>query len=359
MTNEQLLDIIGEADGAYVLGARKYRDGIVKTEGKRIAYRKIWLIAAIIALCLLLVGCTVAYVGGYLPDNWFEFFFSGRDETQALEVISPEQQELLEQGLVNVGQSVTSNGYTVTMDYAITDGYNAYLKFRVDAPEGEMLAGYTYRFGEVPIEILGDHRSGGQVSVSSAGWQQLEDNDAEDGSIVLLLELSDSNPEESTAKMTEGTEYTIVLNTLQKTTYSGEIVKTVVAEGEWEFTFSFDDSGSMDGKLDVLTVPVRCTAHRWLWRWYVKTSVKVTSFELRAMTATLTYEEPWYGYGTGIYLDTIYVVLDNGTRIPAIRSSGSNDMRGIIEEIYRFNMPISFADVDYVAFPGGEKVYIP
>lgn len=62
MTNQELLDVIGDAKDAYILEAQKYRDGLVEPKSSRVVFRKVWLIAAIIAISLLLVGCTVAYV---------------------------------------------------------------------------------------------------------------------------------------------------------------------------------------------------------------------------------------------------------------------------------------------------------
>lgn len=59
MTNHDVLDMIGDARGTYILEAQRYRES--RPRRKPISFRKTWLIAAIIALMLLLVGC-VAYV---------------------------------------------------------------------------------------------------------------------------------------------------------------------------------------------------------------------------------------------------------------------------------------------------------
>lgn len=59
MTNHDLLDILGEVKGAYILQAQQHRQPKPKT--KRPSLKCTWLIAAIIALMLLLAGC-VAYV---------------------------------------------------------------------------------------------------------------------------------------------------------------------------------------------------------------------------------------------------------------------------------------------------------
>lgn len=47
---------------SYVISAEEFRQGKQKTQVKRLSTRKMWLIAAVIALMLLLVGCAVVYV---------------------------------------------------------------------------------------------------------------------------------------------------------------------------------------------------------------------------------------------------------------------------------------------------------
>jgi len=54
----EILDMIGDAKGTYLWETQKYRDG---TAGAK-PLPRLWLVAAVIGLMLLLVGCTVAYV---------------------------------------------------------------------------------------------------------------------------------------------------------------------------------------------------------------------------------------------------------------------------------------------------------
>ena len=61
MNSNDLLDIVGEAKGPYVLDAVNTRNG-VQPQTKRLSLNRGFLIAAIIAMMLLLVGCTIAYV---------------------------------------------------------------------------------------------------------------------------------------------------------------------------------------------------------------------------------------------------------------------------------------------------------
>ena len=52
----------GSVKDSYVIAAEEFRQGKQKAQIKQLSMRKAWLIAAVIALMLLLVGCAVVYV---------------------------------------------------------------------------------------------------------------------------------------------------------------------------------------------------------------------------------------------------------------------------------------------------------
>lgn len=57
-----LLVGFGSVKDSFVIGAEEFRQGKQKAQIKRLPGQKVWLIAAVIALMLLLVGCAVVYV---------------------------------------------------------------------------------------------------------------------------------------------------------------------------------------------------------------------------------------------------------------------------------------------------------
>ena len=57
-----LLVGFGSVKDSFVIGAEEFRQGKPKAQIKRLPGQKVWLIAAVIALMLLLVGCAVVYV---------------------------------------------------------------------------------------------------------------------------------------------------------------------------------------------------------------------------------------------------------------------------------------------------------
>ena len=62
MNAHDILDMIGDTKGTYVWDAQQVRSGNIEPSSKKLISKKLWLIAAIIALILLLVGCAIVYV---------------------------------------------------------------------------------------------------------------------------------------------------------------------------------------------------------------------------------------------------------------------------------------------------------
>ena len=120
MKTMDLLVGFGSVKDSYVIGAEEFRQGKHKAQLKRLSTRKMWLIAAVIALTLLLVGCAVAYANG-----WFQQIFSARSETP----LSSEQIQYIQNNEQIVGQSQTKNDWTVDLKSTICDGRTGYLVF--------------------------------------------------------------------------------------------------------------------------------------------------------------------------------------------------------------------------------------
>lgn len=62
MNANDMLDVIGDAKGTYVWDAQQVRTGETDTRVRKLPAKKMWLIAAIVALLLVLAGCTVVYL---------------------------------------------------------------------------------------------------------------------------------------------------------------------------------------------------------------------------------------------------------------------------------------------------------
>lgn len=119
MTELELLELLGSVKDSYVADAR--------TPVQKVrTLRRPLLIAALITLALLLVGCTVAYVNG-----WFTDFFAARSE----DPLSPEQIEYIQENEQIIAQTQVKGEWTIELKSAIQDGKTAYVIFGVTAPE--------------------------------------------------------------------------------------------------------------------------------------------------------------------------------------------------------------------------------
>ena len=78
MNANQLLDSIEDAKGKYIWEAQQHRCGEIPPK-KRLTLRKTLLIAAVIALMMLLVGCAVVYVFHLQDLKIGEFSFTEQE----------------------------------------------------------------------------------------------------------------------------------------------------------------------------------------------------------------------------------------------------------------------------------------
>ena len=104
-------------------------------QGTRLPAKRISLMAAIIALTLLLVGCAVAYANG-----WLQMVFTSRSE----QPLSDEQIEYIQNNEQPMEQAQTMDDWTIDLKSTISDGQTSYLVFRITAPETMDLEQYLH-----------------------------------------------------------------------------------------------------------------------------------------------------------------------------------------------------------------------
>lgn len=331
-----------------------------KSKSGRSIGTRLLVAAAIIAMLAITAYAAEETI---TPGMWFYDFFADREGENAAEIITDNQRELIADGLVNVNQSVTCDGYTITLESAITDGYKAYLKFVIEAPEGTVLDGDRYGFGDYP-QIFMDtgektDENDESISAGTCSMKTLDDGDPTDNKASLLMEMELSTAKSSDYSYFSKAEYSFELNAIvEYRRLEEDSIDETIAEGSWEFTFSYGDRGFMGAETEILAEPIKCTGERMFRDYKFDVTVKVTSFRLRALTAELIYEKPLTGYWEGIDLDDgPYVVMKDGSKIEAHFSMGTY-MGEEWKNLYDFPVPVSIEDVDYVEFPGGAMVYV-
>lgn len=346
-----LITGLNEIQDSLITDAETFRSQLRHTP--RLSGRKLWLAAAVIALLLLLVGCAVVYVvsnADWYANRWYTKFFSGEPSTAAVEDLTESQQEIWEHGLVRIDQSVTCNGYTITLESGISDGYRMLVKSRIDAPEGIILDADNY-FMRFTTDMQLPNVPNGNLALGSYGSEPLPDDNPNDGTISQLLEFILQPSKGSDFSMTDGTMWTITFQSIQTEDSSGENFKLkTICEGTWEFNITFSDDLLVTQSFELLDNPVRCSAVRSLGSSRFPLKVKVTSFELRALSAAVRYNKPLTGFWDNVQLNPIYLVMKDGTRIEAHFKTFIN--RGDHAEcLYLFDRPVSAEDVAYVDFP--------
>lgn len=138
MKSDKLLEVIGEAKEPYVLSALNSRNGKKKTQ-KHLSFNRTALIAAVIAITLLLVGCAVIYVFGL------------RDLIITQEEFTPPAAPGQETQPAQIRNAISLQGYAGTPGYLANQEWNAF-RDAYQMPENEP---------EIPMEQRLDYLSYG------------------------------------------------------------------------------------------------------------------------------------------------------------------------------------------------------
>lgn len=131
MNAMDILTGLNDVRDRYIADTAAFRRATPKK--RQLPRKKMLLIAAVVALAALLVGCAVAYASG-----WFHLLFSARSETP----LSPDQVQYIQKNEQTIAQVQAKDGWTIDLKSSISDGTVGYLVFRVTAPGGIDLEQY-------------------------------------------------------------------------------------------------------------------------------------------------------------------------------------------------------------------------
>ena len=380
---------------SYVISAEEFRQG----KRKRLSTRKMWLIAAVIALTLLLVGCAVAYANG-----WFQQIFSARSETP----LSSEQIQYIQNNEQIVGQSQTINDWTVDLKSTICDGRTGYLVFQITAPDGMDLEQYLN-----PPTVDDKRLSPGNYSVSrdrmyplskasignlneaenymfADGGNWISDNDGKANSVLYCMSIRCEKLYPDKPMLLEepfGKENTFHIRlmgiTLEYTNlelqkeieekYAGQayivdgeeaaglFCSDILTDEEWEFDVTFDSDNQF---MELITNPVSVQAKVWRYadkkQWETKDSleeVQISSFRVTPFGANIAFvpKSDTIGISLQLWQDTdneIYAVMKDGSRIKL-------DLTGADATILQAQTPIVLSQLDYILLEDGTKLFAP
>lgn len=370
MNTNEILDMIGEAEASYVWDAQQVRSGNAGGRRKLPRAKHIWLIAAIIALMLLLVGCTIAYVQG-----WFVDFFSARGESP----LSDGQVSYLEANEKAINASQTQNGWTVELRSAISDGTKGIVIFGVTAPE-EVSLEKVFR-GDIVFSRpdVGNEEDILLFPADACGcysyvWE--DDGDGLANTEYFVIEV-EPDPQESTADpFAKNAVWHVSIENILRVTINEEVwdgmeeifvfdkdleFTEMLTEGTWEFSFSFDTDTGTGFSRELLTESISTKA--LFYRKYGEgvgeyanflENVTVTSFVLKPLTATIHYEQcdGWPAlYWNG---NSVHAVMKDGRKIELEDSLSGGDGYIVLDAV----LPIVLEEVDHIRMADGLNLYI-
>ena len=395
MNGKDLLISLGNISHKYYEEAEN--DNFVKAQ-KHKTIRRPLMVAAIIALTLLLVGCAVAYANG-----WFADLFAARSDTP----LTDGQVSFIQENEHIIMETQSSNEWNVELKSTMTDGNTGYILFGITAPSDIDLEAYYENSKadyEAPYIAPGNYsmRAGHRaIVIASTGFSDEElnfywqengyweaDTDGVSNTLNYIVELrceklypnkeillkepfgsdvtfqarffdftleyEDQEIREAVeAKLAEQGDSLIGGEELQGLHKSEELV-----DGEWIFNVSFADTTVET--LQMIDQPV--TVDAWVHHkidngtmFYDTThdieQIQITSFVLSPMGATVTYEQAEDVIGVFLEWDGnqgVFVVMKDGSEIQ-LNSDGTGYS-------WSSKVPIVLNDVDHIRLADGTKV---
>ena len=380
---------------SYVISAEEFRQG----KRKRLSTRKMWLIAAVIALTLLLVGCAVAYANG-----WFQQIFSARSETP----LSSEQIQYIQNNEQIVGQSQTKNDWTVDLKSTICDGRTGYLVFQITGPDGMNLEQYlnpptlddkrlsmgndsasrkaSYSLAVASIGTVDSERN--YWYLDSGDW--MADGDGQPNTVLFCMTIRCEKIDPNKPMLLEdpfGKDVSFRIRLMGITLeyknqelqreieekYAGQayivdgeeaaglFCADILTDEEWEFDVTFDSDNQF---MELITKPVSAQAKVWRYadekQWETKDSleeVQIASFRVTPFGANISYVPKPDAIGISPRIgenveNAIYAVMKDGSRIQ-LNLTGNNDT------VLQAETPIVLSQLDYILLEDGTKLFAP
>lgn len=373
MNCHDLFDLIGEAKGEYIREARQGR----ASTAHRLSPKKLVLIAAILVLSLLLVGCTVAYVQG-----WFRDFFASKSGSP----LSDSQLAFLEDNEQKISKPQTINGWTVELRSVISDGTQGHILLGVTAPKDVSLDTVLKNGATISHVKVGNGMLHSQTELlampdgisSSYSFCFEEDGDGIPYTANFVLQLSPDLENCSVDPFGVDAVYHIAMEDIYRETVNEEVwdgisqiltfenawTDELLVQGLWEFSFSFGLAPEDVIQLEMLSTPFTTTALSYYQYgtdeftdagWFTEEHT-VTSLILKPLSVTLTYEPTRGQPGTSRFVWgkqwNCYAVMKDGRKIQLRHAYGSN------ATTYRLqaSAPLVLDEVDHIQMVDGTEI---
>ncbi len=259
--------------------------------------------------------------------------------------LSDNQAAYIEEHAAAIGESVSNDGFTITIKGALTDGTTAHILVDVVAPpdvdiESEGLGFY------MDFERLRFPDQGHLSSVGST-YFQLEDNDGKSNTASILIQYNVYTFRDSDFTLADGRMRRLKLSKpwYVEDTYPYTFV--TLAEGPWEFEFVFGVVS--DKEVELLDAPIAGS--------YTQISGKevyatINSLQVKGLSATLYYSiAPDVAQEGGDFGCLKFVMKDGSTINAYPKKAGKDAVNGNFSGYYCtyiYEAPVTYDDIETV-----------
>lgn len=198
--------------------------------------------------------------------------------------LTPSQQAYVEEHLAEIGESVTQNGFTLTLKGAMTDGTAAYLLVDIAGPEDADIEGLA--LGSV-IDFdklnLADTKST-PIRSSKATFIPISDGDGLQNTLSLVIQYHVFPSPGGEFTLADGKSRILHLENLIYNEKEYPYPERTMAEGVWAFQFAFTKVD--DRERELLTSPISGSYTQLSGK---QVNATIFSFMMKGLSATLYY----------------------------------------------------------------------
>lgn len=283
--------------------------------------RKTVCLATLLAACALVVSVGTAAMATLSTDSRL---------LEVLHADSKSQIAQLNEMRTPIQQYAKADGYTVTVQEAISDRHNTWVLLEVEAPLDVVLDENCVFFKNTHIQM--EHMSGHGYTIYT-----LSDDNPNDNKLSFVLDFS-------ARKKLAGQKLTLQLGMLSENELNEALEITrerLLAKGPWEFWFELPEQDS--------------TVTMWQWKtlWYQDESFLLQKIEVSPLSIALQEIK----LTTAMYLrlneEPVYVYLKDGTQLTLTSNSSGSSGLGMQYQ-YQFPFPLDLAEIDRIVYCDAE-----
>lgn len=323
-----------------------------KKVARNLCLRRIGISLSVFFLCATFLftasTCYVFAVGLGIVEDTFgisDRFFSVP--------ITPKQQAVVEEAIVNLGSEVSCGGFSVTVKSAFTDGTTALVLVQVEAPKHIDLDAYDFHFKVDAKGIVRGDNPNKQLGATGLRISQIpmDDQDNARNTQDLLLRISQTKVLGYDYSFADGYDRYIKLDGMYAHEATYPFTEYQIAEGSWNFRIRFDDTYSHTEQ-EMLSEPITLSIKRAMYD--VQQTATVHSIVVKGLSIVFRYSYSADAVNEPGDFGDVQVVLKDGTIIDARESTGSlGSNKGEFVNTYLSTSPILVDEIDYLRIGNG------